>query len=276
MFKPQLLAAVRGGIYSRATETSLSKRKKGFTLIELLVVIAIIALLVSILLPSLKRAKDLAMNVVCKTNLRGIGMSSALYRNDFDDMFPFTIPATYPTTSDPGEYVVIATWMTGGIGGSGSEVVPGYLSVMNTPTEDRIMYSYADDPNIWKCPSDHWAFWGNCAPSGVDETWRYYGTSYGFNTGNGAARPGLGLHGRSGADVSLPTATIQYGEYVVNNFYGTGVPSSNGPILWHDTEEPWANIVFVDGHVDYVLMQAGDPEFLEADDGSYTFFASDL
>lgn len=46
--------------------------KKGFTLIELLVVIAIIALLLAILMPALKKAKELARNVICRTNIRSI------------------------------------------------------------------------------------------------------------------------------------------------------------------------------------------------------------
>jgi|GEM_PF-5231659 len=53
--------------------------KYGFTLIELLVVIAIIALLVSILLPSLNRARELAKRAVCKTNLNGIAKGMAVF-----------------------------------------------------------------------------------------------------------------------------------------------------------------------------------------------------
>ncbi len=62
--------------------------KKAFTLIELLVVIAIIALLVSILLPSLKKAQDLAKSVVCTSNLHNLGMAMSLYANDYDSSYP--------------------------------------------------------------------------------------------------------------------------------------------------------------------------------------------
>jgi len=58
------------------------KRNKGFTLIELLVVIAIIAMLLSILMPSLGKAKKLAQNVICKTRLRATGMYFNLYAID--------------------------------------------------------------------------------------------------------------------------------------------------------------------------------------------------
>ncbi len=66
----------------------MRKGHKGFTLVELLVVIAIIALLISILAPSLKAAKDLAKNAICKTHLHGIGTAIALYTNANRDMLP--------------------------------------------------------------------------------------------------------------------------------------------------------------------------------------------
>lgn len=54
-----------------------------FTLIELLVVIAIISLLVSILLPSLQKARILARSTVCLANLRNIGVGMVIYQQDF-------------------------------------------------------------------------------------------------------------------------------------------------------------------------------------------------
>lgn len=67
------------------------KRLKGFTLIELLVVISIIALLLSILLPALKRVRAIAKSAVCKSNLKQICLATTLYAQDYDqEMFPFS------------------------------------------------------------------------------------------------------------------------------------------------------------------------------------------
>jgi len=57
-------------------------------LIELLVVVAIIALLVSILLPSLSKAREQAKTSVCASQLRSFGQASALYEHEFDSFAP--------------------------------------------------------------------------------------------------------------------------------------------------------------------------------------------
>lgn len=62
--------------------------KRGFSLIELLVVVAIISLLVSILLPSLNQAKELARKTVCSSKLHQIGLAMSLYGNEYDNCFP--------------------------------------------------------------------------------------------------------------------------------------------------------------------------------------------
>ena len=63
------------------------KKRKAFTLIELLVVIAIIAMLLAILMPSLKKAKQIARDVVCKSNLRQWSIIFSGYLNDNDNKF---------------------------------------------------------------------------------------------------------------------------------------------------------------------------------------------
>ena len=63
-------------------------RTKGFTLIELLVVVAVIAMLISILLPSLSRARESARAAVCGTGLRDIGIGMSTYMTEYGGWFP--------------------------------------------------------------------------------------------------------------------------------------------------------------------------------------------
>ena len=64
------------------------RKERGFTLIELLVVIAIIALLVSILVPSLKRAREAARQTICGTNERALLAALTVYMADYDGHNP--------------------------------------------------------------------------------------------------------------------------------------------------------------------------------------------
>jgi prepilin-type N-terminal cleavage/methylation domain-containing protein len=87
------------------------KRKTAFTLIELLVVVAIIALLISILLPSLSRARELSKRTICAANLRGIGQACKVYATDNQDYWPMAWPYNLGPTqvhpvSDFGSYSI--------------------------------------------------------------------------------------------------------------------------------------------------------------------------
>ncbi len=59
-------------------------KNRAFTLIELLVVIAIIALLLAVLTPALKKARQQAQSIVCKSNLHQWGIIWRLYTDDHD------------------------------------------------------------------------------------------------------------------------------------------------------------------------------------------------
>ncbi len=70
------------------------RKSKAFTLIELLVVVSIIALLVSILLPALNRAREQAKRVVCAANLHSIGVGISTYASDNSGLIPEPILMT--------------------------------------------------------------------------------------------------------------------------------------------------------------------------------------
>lgn len=78
-------------------------KKCGFTLIELLVVIAIIALLLSILLPSLKIAKEKANLIQCKANLKSYHTAMSLYLHDNEGTYPFSRYSLFDGRGNPSQ-----------------------------------------------------------------------------------------------------------------------------------------------------------------------------
>lgn len=114
--------------------------KKAFTLIELLVVIAIIAILATILLPSLSQAKFLAQLTQCKSGLRSIGVSCALYANENDSKYPVGSFHNGPSKGPLAEFF-------------------GYHMLAEGVIEDAMMFF---------CPLSQWA----------DPSWAYYRYTY--------------------------------------------------------------------------------------------------
>jgi prepilin-type N-terminal cleavage/methylation domain-containing protein/prepilin-type processing-associated H-X9-DG protein len=85
----------------------LSHKRRGFTLVELLVVIGIIALLISILLPTLARARDSAKSIKCGSNAKQLATGLIGYAQDFNGTFPIGwSPIGYTTGVFPAAGIV--------------------------------------------------------------------------------------------------------------------------------------------------------------------------
>jgi prepilin-type N-terminal cleavage/methylation domain-containing protein/prepilin-type processing-associated H-X9-DG protein len=139
----------------------------GFTLIELLVVIAIIAILASLLLPVLGKAKDRALAISCLSNTKQMGIGINLYANDYRDVFPRLVPWW-----TPGPYRNLSGQICGGEWFLRDHVTP------NTPAP--LLVPYLANSKIWVCPKRKRGLTYKTVPGLFDPSVTGF-LSYGFN-----------------------------------------------------------------------------------------------
>lgn len=125
------------------------RRQRGFTLVELLVVIGIIALLISILLPALSKAKKQANTVKCLANMKQFGNAFVQYANDWKGVMPFSGWGDQPGGGN------LARWPDWLYDASGKITLPASGNRFDVKDlKNGALYAYLGVPSLYRCPED--------------------------------------------------------------------------------------------------------------------------
>lgn len=216
--------------------------RRALTLVELLVVAAIMSLLIALLLPSLRQARDTARMVVCGSNLRQVGMMAALYA---DGHGQFIMPAAWEGPSSRDMWPVLLTHIglaprskvTDADSPPSSGVFTCPSDVPPDLTNGRRIQSSVLDPTIWH----DYSYGINAVYArSVTEHQRYPNfPAYSF-------RPGVNL-GRRLPDIRRTAEMV----FIYDGIFMAPLNSPTGRIHGrHGNEQNLTQIVFFDGHVE--------------------------
>lgn len=123
-----------------------------FTLIELLVVISIIALLISILLPAMSRAREVSRQAVCGTNLRQFGTAFINYSEDYNSWFPAK-PSPTNANAEVTELATVQQLASPNWGPNFAGMIRDVVE-RKYSRDDGAYPIYLPAPKVMLCPSD--------------------------------------------------------------------------------------------------------------------------
>ena len=217
----------------RGSRTGSCAARRGFTLIELLVVVAIIALLISILLPSLRQAREQAKQVVCMSNMQQMGVAMLSYALNNREYVPgSSCPLAEPDIEHPEELY----WLT-------------------------ILQKYTNQTLIGRCCGDktdkRFLDWAHPPPR--EEWTNYRWSSYAINACLGPLKSDLAVQRLN--RIRTPAAVIYLAEIRSGDSYDYADHIHSD--MWEGQEDPkqsvaWdrhlerSNYLFADSHVEAV------------------------
>jgi len=220
--------------------------KKAFTLIELLVVIAIIALLLSIMTPALRKAKDSAQTMICRSNLKQYGIATQMYLEDYDQRFPnpYTWLLTTGKVPKKGEDPDGCLWPY--LASLDVHMCPKFSTVrMGTQSEN---YAFSYSMNAYLTPPI-WSNWLGTNVRGVEKATEVHRPSgvIAFTEENAKTIPGY-----SGWPLNDTHFTVGNRQRFIDN-YATYHRAPDSQL-----EQGAANMVFVDGSVNSLFRKDND------------------
>jgi prepilin-type N-terminal cleavage/methylation domain-containing protein/prepilin-type processing-associated H-X9-DG protein len=188
--------------------------RKGFTLIELLVVIAIIAILASMLLPALAKAREKARSISCVSNQKQIALAMLMYADDNGEHVP---PVYYYID---GDYIL-----------PNGTTRSGHVAVL----WHTMLYPYLKSIPVYNCPSDTYVYTGGYTGAG----------SYGLNSYNAW---------RSLGEFKAVSENMMFSEATGGDSYNLDGDTGGANDEMDARHSDGLNNVFADGHVAWMRL----------------------